>query len=93
MAFEELPLQEHFSWHPALRFLDPLLTADRLHALGRFLRLLTKTNRRAGPVVAPRENTIVVRAILENVDPDYPNPENPHVQEGTRTPRAADHRP
>jgi hypothetical protein len=46
MAFEEVPLREHFFWHPALRFFVPLLKVDRLHALGRLLRRLTRTDPR-----------------------------------------------
>jgi hypothetical protein len=43
MAFEELPLQEHFCWHPALRFLDSVLTPDRLHDIARFLKRWRKS--------------------------------------------------
>ena len=57
MAFEEVPLQEHFCWHPALRFLNPILTPDRLHDFARRLKRRCRTSpkqflRKDGPLGA-----------------------------------------
>ncbi len=38
MAFQELRLEEHFCWHPALRLLQPVLTPDRFHEGARLLK-------------------------------------------------------
>jgi|ERR1043166_4632518 hypothetical protein len=38
MAFEEVPLREHFCWHPALRLLNPILTAGRLRSAARLAK-------------------------------------------------------
>lgn len=43
MAFEELRLLEHFCWHPGLRFLNPVLTPDRVHGIAHFLRRWRKS--------------------------------------------------
>lgn len=51
MAFEEIPLQEHFCWHPALRILGRLMTANRLHTIARILQLMKRRSRR---LVSPR---------------------------------------
>jgi|ERR1035437_9113870 hypothetical protein len=45
MAFEELSLKEHFSWHPALCFLNVVLTPDCVHAVARFVRRAKKAKR------------------------------------------------
>jgi len=42
MAFDAIPLQDHFCWHPALRLFDPLLKANHLHAVARFLKKLAR---------------------------------------------------